>query len=756
MKKRGICIFLIIIFILGAAGSFWYLKYGRDLLKKVSGLSKEEYIECKNTQDYNSVIDKLMKKDEFRDMSVDERGQKVADYLKQLAILNKKDDTGVGLKKDSIKYYSEMGAVVYSDEDDYCNIILVQDYNDMTFSVPDYKDNNIDKLIKDNEDNKADDTDKLNILLLYDDVDEQCKNDYIDTISKYEQDENINISLTVDDEVTVEDYMNKLSAADIVIVAAHGLYGYTPDTWFTDNVEKTQMICTNEKVTADNKKKYSEKLKNHSIVMTKSFANVGNKYYMVLPELFTNSYSENELNGEFIYLCSCEMLGKYNESEQTKYDTKMVQALLDCGADSVAAYYNDVFKYYALCMLDSILGNLIDENTLLVAVDNAKEEYGADNEQFAEVMGWLDEEYKTKNQEVYENSVLKCIGDNSAAIGIYGDEEYCINIKLQNNEAEQIDAQSMWIEFLTSGKYQNLINEYNYEWETASDIMEACENGYRYALSDLNGDGIDELLLEKTQCDDGEWKYTWTFAISDGNIICVDERYGFDSFRKSGIDNTIFVSSITRPTADYYQYDFYKMEGNQYVNAYSIIKDYDHIYYDYGTTTKDIENKAEELDNLEDFNWKYLEEDNQQNVSIQHTPDNKNIPEDAVTYNGHSYYCFDNGIQTWLEAESYCESLGGHLAVIEDADENTFLYNYMLSCGYESAYFGYSDLEEEGTWVWVDGNSTYSNWAVDEPNNDDGDEDYAMFFYKYTDGKWNDGSFINDSDHGGRAFICEW
>lgn len=758
MKRRGIGIFLIIILIFGAGGSVWYFQYGRDLLKKVNGLSKTEYLECKNAKDYNTTIDDLMKKDEFKNMSVDERGKKVAKYLKQMAILNKKDDTDVGLKENAIQYYSEMGAVVYMDDQDHCNIIWVNDANDLMFSGANTENSEIykmDNISAKNVSDDTDDTDEMNILLLYGAEHDNGMQDYINILTKYEEDENLNINLEVDDEVTVEDYMSKLDSAYMVIIASHGMYGVAPGTWFSKYTEETPMISTNEIVNRDNRKKYKEQLDNHYVVMSESFANIGSRHYIVLPELFEASYTENALQGEMIYITACEALGKYEADSGDKYDTSMVQSLLDCGASSVLAYHNSVFKDYSFYMFDSILASLIDENTLSVAVDKAKEINGADQEEFARINGELDDEYKKKNPEAYE-MVLEGIGNNKAVIGVYGDEEYCINVKLQNNEAEQIDAQSMWIEFLTSGEYQKLINEYNYEWETASDIMEACEDGYRYALSDLNGDGIDELLLEKTQCDGGEWKYTWTFAISDGSIICTDERYGFDSFRKSGIDNTIFVSSITRPSADYYQYDFYKMEGNQYVNAYSIIKDYDHIYYDYGTTTKDIENKAEELDNLEDFNWKYLEEDNQQNVSIQHTPDNKNIPEDAVTYNGHSYYCFDNGIQTWLEAESYCESLGGHLAVIEDADKNTFLYNYMLSCGYESAYFGYSDLEEEGTWVWVDGNSTYSNWAVDEPNNDDGDEDYAMFFYKYTDGKWNDGSFINDSDHGGRAFICEW
>ena len=88
----------------------------------------------------------------------------------------------------------------------------------------------------------------------------------------------------------------------------------------------------------------------------------------------------------------------------------------------------------------------------------------------------------------------------------------------------------------------------------------------------------------------------------------------------------------------------------------------------------------------------------------------------------------------------------------------------MKSKGYGSAYFGLSDAVKEGTWTWVnDYSSTYRNWKSNEPNGGTY-ENYAMFYYKYTDKKWNDGDFsagstfylngklIKDTN----AFICEW
>ena len=135
-----------------------------------------------------------------------------------------------------------------------------------------------------------------------------------------------------------------------------------------------------------------------------------------------------------------------------------------------------------------------------------------------------------------------------------------------------------------------------------------------------------------------------------------------------------------------------------------------------------------------------------------------NIPKDAIEINTH-YYEFYRlpEISTWESAEEYCRSVGGHLAVISSEEENNALFALMVERGYKNAYFGYTDRENEGNWHWIDGyTSDYVNWASIEPNSDNSHEDYAMFYWKYPDGKWNDGDFGRNTVNGDTVFICEW
>ena len=134
------------------------------------------------------------------------------------------------------------------------------------------------------------------------------------------------------------------------------------------------------------------------------------------------------------------------------------------------------------------------------------------------------------------------------------------------------------------------------------------------------------------------------------------------------------------------------------------------------------------------------------------------IPPDAYVFDHLSYMFYNiETITTWEEAKAYCESLGGHLAIITTNEENDFLYQLMVEEGYTSAYFGLSDSYKEGNWVWIDGTvPSYTNWHSGEPNSENSNEDYAMFYWKYTDGTWNDGDFGNKTVSGGQAFICEW
>lgn len=143
---------------------------------------------------------------------------------------------------------------------------------------------------------------------------------------------------------------------------------------------------------------------------------------------------------------------------------------------------------------------------------------------------------------------------------------------------------------------------------------------------------------------------------------------------------------------------------------------------------------------------------------------NQDIPSDAVQFNGHYYYLYDfTGLapaekNTWENALAYCQGVNGYLATITSPEENEFVYNYMKKRGYASAYFGLTDNGTEGTWTWCNGEAlNYTNWASGEPNGGTG-ENYALFYYKYSDGTWNDGDFVDRATRSGEgpAFICEW
>ena len=146
-----------------------------------------------------------------------------------------------------------------------------------------------------------------------------------------------------------------------------------------------------------------------------------------------------------------------------------------------------------------------------------------------------------------------------------------------------------------------------------------------------------------------------------------------------------------------------------------------------------------------------------------------NFPGGTLSYKDHHYYIYEDVDGSWDDAMSACISRGGYLAVINDSEENEALFEYMLGQGFEQAYFGITDEEEEGNWKYVRGDdSTYTNWGTNsagimEPNNADGRESHAMLDVNMHNGHWNDAQFgrkIYTPDgepyKNRRAYICEW
>lgn len=124
------------------------------------------------------------------------------------------------------------------------------------------------------------------------------------------------------------------------------------------------------------------------------------------------------------------------------------------------------------------------------------------------------------------------------------------------------------------------------------------------------------------------------------------------------------------------------------------------------------------------------------------------IPSQAKYYKGNFYYIY-NDASSWSDAKAKCEQRGGHLAIINNKGENAFLYDYAVDSGYNHAYFGISDADEEGVWRTSDGKrAKYTNWRSTEPNGGSS-ENYGQFFF--SDDTWNDASFYDQN-----GYICEW
>jgi hypothetical protein len=120
--------------------------------------------------------------------------------------------------------------------------------------------------------------------------------------------------------------------------------------------------------------------------------------------------------------------------------------------------------------------------------------------------------------------------------------------------------------------------------------------------------------------------------------------------------------------------------------------------------------------------------------------------------NGHYYQRITNSnLFTWDEANTTATSMGGYLATVTSAGENSFVVNNGFSGFsaynniYGQLYLGATDRETEGVWKWVTGETwSFTNWHSGEPNNAGGaNQDYLAMVH--TSHYFNYG-FQNDWD----------
>lgn len=119
--------------------------------------------------------------------------------------------------------------------------------------------------------------------------------------------------------------------------------------------------------------------------------------------------------------------------------------------------------------------------------------------------------------------------------------------------------------------------------------------------------------------------------------------------------------------------------------------------------------------------------------------------------NGHVYYLLTQS--HWSLAEQEAKSLGGHLATIDDAAEQTWVFSTFTTNGGvdRTLLIGLNDLQDEGVWRWANGAPvTYTNWrngvGVTEPSGGT-NENVAMMFPACSNepGTWNDVGLFGES-----------
>ena len=121
-------------------------------------------------------------------------------------------------------------------------------------------------------------------------------------------------------------------------------------------------------------------------------------------------------------------------------------------------------------------------------------------------------------------------------------------------------------------------------------------------------------------------------------------------------------------------------------------------------------------------------------------------------YNGKKYEVYDNNVD-WQTARLICERKGGHLVVIDDTNENTFVAKLISSCDKDEYWLGVSDYIDDGNWVTVLGEKVqFTNWTSGEPSNSSNVEDYAVI---KKNNYWNDLKEYSGL-YRSVGFICEY
>ena len=107
--------------------------------------------------------------------------------------------------------------------------------------------------------------------------------------------------------------------------------------------------------------------------------------------------------------------------------------------------------------------------------------------------------------------------------------------------------------------------------------------------------------------------------------------------------------------------------------------------------------------------------------------------------------------KNWEDARTDCKNANADLVTVNSATEQNYLIDLIKAEGNTSAsyWIGYHDKVTEGTFKWVTGGSSFTNWDIGESTDSSGLEDCTVIDPSVTY-KWKD-SYCNATV----SYICE-
>ncbi|XP_076157737.1 uncharacterized protein LOC143140606 isoform X1 [Alosa pseudoharengus] len=99
-----------------------------------------------------------------------------------------------------------------------------------------------------------------------------------------------------------------------------------------------------------------------------------------------------------------------------------------------------------------------------------------------------------------------------------------------------------------------------------------------------------------------------------------------------------------------------------------------------------------------------------------------------------TWYYLSTLKRNWSSSRQYCIDKGGDLVVINSQEEQLFLAELSVL-----AWIGLTDTDTEDVWRWVDNtNLTETYWAIDQPNNHEGQDCVVIWDRTNRLQTWND------------------